>query len=99
MGTMKENDGIKATVDGKEVEVEILSGDDKSGKNRYQRHKRPVKNNVFWGVTGWLPLILFFVILTGIIVLSVRLFIWMLPVLIPLFAVILLFRLIKGAMR
>ncbi len=77
----------KATVDGKEVDVEIIDGDKTySPKNEFQN----LKNN--W--KQYVPFIGLIFLVIVIIVLSITLFVWALPVLIPLFIIMFIVRML-----
>ncbi len=88
------NDKVKATVNGEEVEVEMIS--EYEPPHEKEKNKTKTRQKFIYTNVSWVPLAVALVILGGIIILSVFLFIWMLPVLIPLFLIFLIFGFIKN---
>lgn len=80
---MDEEKKFKVEVDGKEVEAEIL--DDSLEKKRY----RSRQETAFYSSTrSWVPLIVLGLGAVAVVVLFLTLFIWALPVLIPVVLII-----------
>ncbi|MFH1837477.1 MAG: hypothetical protein ABH862_05140 [Candidatus Omnitrophota bacterium] len=77
----------KARVDGREIPIEILGKDEKGARN-----PRPQTFSVW---KAYVPFVVSGLILVGTIVLSITLFVWALPVLLPILLVIFIARMIK----
>lgn len=82
---MSNNNGFKAEVDGREVPVEIIEDEKDEGASG---------DRVFFRSGSVVPFVITGIILAGIVVLSLTLFIWALPLLVPLFLVLFILRLI-----
>ena len=77
----------KAKIDGREVPVDIIEEGVPVGRTERKTH-------VWQGV---LPLVMAGVVLVGIAFLSISLFIWLLPVLLPVVLILLVVRMIRQA--
>jgi fatty acid desaturase len=76
----------QASIDGKEIEVEIL--EDEVG-----RETRTYKNISTW--RAFIPIAIAVLAIIAVTILSATLFIWALPVLLPILIVLFIFKLIR----
>ncbi|MFH1846612.1 MAG: hypothetical protein ABH869_03555 [Candidatus Omnitrophota bacterium] len=85
---------VTAEIDGKEIPVEIIDNKDKFQGSSYQRAENKSQTyKPFFHKQALVPFIMGGAVLVGLIVLSLTLFIWALPVIVPL---MLVFLIVKG---
>ena len=77
----------KAKVDGREIPIEIVGKNEKGARN-----PRP---QTFSTWKAYIPIVVSGLILVGAIVLSITLFVWALPVLLPIILIIFVVRMLN----